>query len=107
MKTNGLAGIPLYPELRNCPAPSAPRILEIFDDVKRHQLISQDQVVQTFQPNSHPCNSRSSTSCTSQPASTPDPLQWGDISTARSAERQFEGMSVVSSRSVSSPTAAA
>jgi hypothetical protein len=50
MKTNGLAGIPLYPELRNCPAPSAPRILEIFDDVKRHQLISQDQVVQTFQP---------------------------------------------------------
>jgi hypothetical protein len=50
MKTQGLAGIPLYPELRNCPAPSAPRILEIFDDVQRHQLISQDQIVQTFQP---------------------------------------------------------
>jgi hypothetical protein len=50
MKTEGLAGIPLYPELRNCPAPNAPRILEIFDDVQRHQLISGDQVVQTFQP---------------------------------------------------------
>ena len=50
MKTEGLAGIPLYPELRNCPAPSAPRILEIFDDVQRHQLISQDQIVQTFEP---------------------------------------------------------
>jgi hypothetical protein len=50
MKTEGLTGIPLYPELRNCPAPSAPRILEIFDDVKRHQLISQDQIVQTFEP---------------------------------------------------------
>jgi len=50
MKTQGLARIPLYPELRNCPAPSAPRILEIFNDVQRHQLISQDQIVQTFQP---------------------------------------------------------
>ena len=50
MKTEGLAGIPLYPELRNCPAPSAPRILEIFNDVQRHQLISEDQIVQTFQP---------------------------------------------------------
>ena len=50
MKTEGLAGIPLYPELRNCPAPSAPRILDIFKDVKRHHLISGDQIVQTFQP---------------------------------------------------------
>jgi len=51
MKTQGLAGIPLYPELRNCPAPSAPRILEIFDDLARHQLINaDDEVVQTFQP---------------------------------------------------------
>ncbi|HEV2085488.1 MAG TPA: IS1634 family transposase [Gemmatimonadales bacterium] len=51
MTTQGLAGIPLYPELRNCPAPSAPRILEIFDDIQRHQLINNnDEVVQTFKP---------------------------------------------------------
>lgn len=51
MSNQGLAGIPLYPELRNCPAPSAPRILQIFDDVQRHQLIDSDgQTVQTFQP---------------------------------------------------------
>lgn len=51
MSTQGLAGIPLYPELRNCPAPSAPRILEIFNDVQHHHLISNDgQIVQTFQP---------------------------------------------------------
>jgi hypothetical protein len=52
MSNQGLAaGIPLYPELRNCPAPSAPRILEIFDDVQRHQLIDNDgQIVQTFEP---------------------------------------------------------
>lgn len=51
MSNQGLTGIPLYPELRNCPAPSAPRILEVFHDVQRHQLINDDgQIVQTFQP---------------------------------------------------------
>jgi len=51
MSNQGLAGIPLYPELRNCPAPSAPRILEIFDHVQRHRLVNDaGQIVQTFQP---------------------------------------------------------
>ena len=50
MKAEGLGGIPLYPELRDCPSPSAPRILEIFHDVQRHQLISEGEVVQTFEP---------------------------------------------------------
>jgi hypothetical protein len=50
MKSAGLGGIPLYPELRDCPCPSAPRILEIFHDVQRHQLTSKGEVVQTFEP---------------------------------------------------------
>ncbi|MHB1444209.1 MAG: IS1634 family transposase [Acidimicrobiales bacterium] len=50
MKSEKLAGIPLYPEFRNCPAPSAPRILEIFSDVQRHRLMSGDDVVQVFEP---------------------------------------------------------
>lgn len=53
MKTQGLAGIPLYPELRNCPAPSAPRILEIFNDLQRHELHdanNEDEAIQTFEP---------------------------------------------------------
>ena len=50
MKSAGLPGIPLYPELRDCPAPSAPRILEIFHDVQRHELISEAEVVQSFEP---------------------------------------------------------
>ena len=55
MKAQGLTGIPLYPELRNCPAPSAPRILEIFNDLARHQLINADgKVVQTFHPDLTP-----------------------------------------------------
>ena len=49
MHTEGLTGIPLYPELRNCPAPSAPRILEIFNELQRHHLQARDQTVQTVQ----------------------------------------------------------
>jgi len=50
MKTAELNSIPLYPELRSCPAPSAPRVLEIFSGLARHHLISQDRVVQVFEP---------------------------------------------------------
>jgi transposase len=50
MQAEALAGIPLYPEFRNCPAPSAPRILEIFSGVGRHHLVLGEQVVQTFEP---------------------------------------------------------
>jgi transposase len=51
MHTQALDGIPLYPELRNCPTPSAPRILEIFGNVTRHHLVRDDKVVvQVFDP---------------------------------------------------------
>ncbi|MGH3419718.1 MAG: IS1634 family transposase [Streptosporangiaceae bacterium] len=50
MRKRGLHGIPLYPELRNCSAPSANRILEIFTGIQRHHLISDGKIVQTFGP---------------------------------------------------------
>jgi transposase len=50
MKTAELNSIPLYPELRSCPAPSAPRVLDIFNGVARHHLIDHGQFVQTFEP---------------------------------------------------------
>jgi transposase len=50
MKAAGLASIPLYPELRDCPSPSAPRILEIFASIQRHRLIRGEEVVQVFEP---------------------------------------------------------
>jgi transposase len=50
IKTTELNSIPLYPELRSCPAPSAPRILEIFNGVARHHLSDQGLVVQIFEP---------------------------------------------------------
>jgi transposase len=50
MKEQGLDGIELYPELRNCPAPSAPRIVEIFSGVQRHRLMEGDRVIRVFEP---------------------------------------------------------
>lgn len=50
MKTTELDSIALYPELRSCPAPSAPRILEIFNSVARHHLTDRGRVVQVFEP---------------------------------------------------------
>lgn len=46
--------IPLYPELRACAAPSAHRVLEIFTAVSRHHLISDGQLVKTFEPELSP-----------------------------------------------------
>jgi transposase len=51
MKTAGTASIPLYPELRDCPAPSAERVLEIFAGVSRHVLHDGDgKVLKVFEP---------------------------------------------------------
>lgn len=50
MKAAALHNIPLYPELRDCPAPSTERILEIFADTSRHHLHRDGAHLQTFQP---------------------------------------------------------
>jgi hypothetical protein len=42
--------IALYPEFRNCTAPSTERILEIFATVSRHQLRHHGLAVKTFHP---------------------------------------------------------
>ncbi len=51
MTTAGAPVIPLYPEDRSCAAPSAPRILEIFNGVARHHLTDNTgHTVQIFEP---------------------------------------------------------
>ncbi len=45
MKTAQRASIPLYPELRECAAPSAHRVLEIFAHVARHVVRDADGVI--------------------------------------------------------------
>jgi hypothetical protein len=50
MSNAALDSIELYPELRDCKAPSTERILEIFSAVARHQLHRDGTLVQTFRP---------------------------------------------------------
>lgn len=51
MRDADTVGIPLYPELRACQAPSAERIFAVFADLTRHQLHDRDgQLVQAFEP---------------------------------------------------------
>lgn len=50
MRRAALANIALYPEYRDCKAPSTERILEIFATIARHQLHRDGTHIQTFQP---------------------------------------------------------
>jgi len=50
MAAAALNHIPLYPEFRNCTAPSTERILEIFTNLARHQLHHEGVLVKTFEP---------------------------------------------------------
>jgi len=50
MQRADLAKIRLYPEFRNCTAPSTERILEISSTVSRHQLHHDGVLVKTFHP---------------------------------------------------------
>lgn len=54
MATSGSPSIPLYPEERDCAAPSSSRVLEIFNGLARHHLVHDDHVVQVFQPSLDP-----------------------------------------------------
>ncbi len=48
MKTRKIKSIPLYPEERACRAPTADKILELFEPLRRHRLFEPDTLVQTF-----------------------------------------------------------
>jgi transposase len=51
MKTQGIKQLSLYPEDRGCAAPTAARVLDIFEGLARHDLLDQHgQLVQTFPP---------------------------------------------------------
>ena len=50
MSRAALDNVALYPEFRDCKAPSAERILEIFAALTRHQLHRDGTLVKTFQP---------------------------------------------------------
>ena len=51
MAARGVSELPLYPEDRACPAPSAARIFEVFAGLARQHLYDADgRLIQTFSP---------------------------------------------------------
>ena len=48
MKKQALRAIPLYPEERDCSAPTADKILELFAPIRRHRLFDGANEVKTF-----------------------------------------------------------
>jgi transposase len=48
MKARGIRSIPLYPEERACRAPTADKLLGLFDPLRRHRLFNGDRLVKTF-----------------------------------------------------------
>jgi transposase len=48
MAQRGLKTIPIYPEMRECAAPTSSRILRIFELVQLHRLRSDETLVQVF-----------------------------------------------------------
>jgi transposase len=50
MTARGLTSLPLYPEDRDCLAPSAHSIFQVFAGLQHHRLRRQDTLIQTFSP---------------------------------------------------------
>jgi transposase len=48
MKARGIRSIPLYPEERACRAPTADKLLGLFENLRRHRLFNNGQTVKTF-----------------------------------------------------------
>ncbi len=74
MKAANTSSIPLYPELRDCPAPSAERVLEIFAGVSRHALHDgTGRTLKVSEPQLTASSCRSSACRGSRPLPTPSP----------------------------------
>ena len=50
MAAEGVDSLPLYPEQRDCRAPTANRIFELFDTLQRHELLRNGTLIQRFAP---------------------------------------------------------
>ncbi|EQD74687.1 hypothetical protein B1B_02523, partial [mine drainage metagenome] len=48
MKREKIASLPIYPEERACESPTSSRMLELFENVEIHHLLSDGKYVRTF-----------------------------------------------------------
>jgi transposase len=50
MRARRLESLPLYPEQRDCRAPTARRVFELFEPLQRHLLRKKGKIIQRFDP---------------------------------------------------------
>ncbi len=50
MRDSGIAALPLYPEARECKAPTAARVIEVFEPLCAHELLEGDELVRCYDP---------------------------------------------------------
>jgi hypothetical protein len=50
MAREKVESLPLYPEERECRAPSTERILDLFAPLQRHRLYQREKLLQVFEP---------------------------------------------------------
>ena len=48
MARDGVTSLPLYPEARACRRPTARRVIDLFEDVQRHELVSEGRIASIF-----------------------------------------------------------
>jgi transposase len=48
MEREGIESLPLYPEARACRCPTARRVIDLFEDVQRHELVSEGPTAVVF-----------------------------------------------------------
>jgi transposase len=48
MAREGVESLPLYPEGRACRRPTARRVIDLFEDVQRHELVTEGRNVMVF-----------------------------------------------------------
>ncbi len=58
MKTRKIKRLPLYPEERDCSAPTATRIFKLFGNLQRHLLCKKGDVIQHFPPELSPLHKK-------------------------------------------------
>ena len=48
MAREGIESLPLYPEGRACRRPTARRVIDLFEEVQRHELVTEDRTAVVF-----------------------------------------------------------
>ena len=48
MAREGVESLPLYPEGRACRRPTARRVIDLFEDVQRHELVTEGRTAVVF-----------------------------------------------------------